>query len=173
VTGRGTHSGDALSGSEDISAVDRLAVKLYQEMQLAIDKEEAAHREAAMWKAQKQAVSNILVPPPNPDLPSASSNPTQKSAPVRNPLSVVTGVINNTNDAPSLEEEMERLTNNDCGDAINKFAEKSSVFYSAFSSYFENKAKADNRSFLLQLLDKLEKGVITQQQFEEMKASFL
>jgi len=184
VTGRGTHSGDALSGSEDISAVDHLAVKLYQEMQLAIDKEEAARREAAMWKAQKQAVSNILVPPPNPDLPSASSNPTQQSAPVRNPLSVVTGVINNTNDAPSLEEEMaaivtpkvakrQRLTNNDCGDAINKFAEKSSVFYSAFSNYFENKAKADNRSFLLQLLDKLEKGVITQQQFEEMKASFL
>jgi len=36
-----------------------------------------------------------------------------------------------------------------------------------------SQAKADNRSFLLQLLDKLEKGVITQQQFEEMKASFL
>jgi SET domain-containing protein len=97
---------------------------------------------------------------------------------------VVTGLINNTNDAPSLEEEMaaivtpkvakrQCLTNNDCGDVINKFAEKSSVFYSAFSNYFENKAKADNRSFLLQLLDKLEKGVITQQQFEEMKASFL
>jgi hypothetical protein len=65
------------------------------------------------------------------------------------------------------------LMNNDCSDAINKFAEKSSVFYSAFSNYFENKAKADNHSFLLQLLDKLERGVITQQQFEEMKASFL
>jgi len=47
------------------------------------------------------------------------------------------------------------------------------VFYSAFSNYFENKTKADNCSFLLQLLDKLEKGVITQQQFEEMKSSFL
>ena len=53
VTGRGTHSGDALSGVEDISAVDRLAVKLYQEMQLAIDKEDAACCEAVMWKAQK------------------------------------------------------------------------------------------------------------------------
>jgi hypothetical protein len=63
--------------------------------------------------------------------------------------------------------------NNDCGDAINKFTEKSSVFYSAFSIYIENKAKADNRRFLLQLLDKLERDVITQQQFEEMKASFL
>jgi hypothetical protein len=93
VTGRGTHSGDALSGSEDISVVDCLAVKLYQEMQLAIDRDEAARHEAAMWKAQKQAVSNILVPPPNPDLPSAPSNPTQQSAPVRNPLSVVTGMI--------------------------------------------------------------------------------
>ena len=77
VTGHRTHSGDPLTDNEDISVVDRLAVKLYQEMQLAIDKEEAARREAAMWKAQKQAVSNILVPPPNPDLPSASSNPTQ------------------------------------------------------------------------------------------------
>jgi len=47
------------------------------------------------------------------------------------------------------------LMNNDCGDTINKFTEKTSVFYSAFSNYLENKAKADNRSFLLQLLDKL------------------
>jgi hypothetical protein len=84
---------------------------------------------------------------------------------------MVTSVINNTNEAPSLEEEMaaivtpkvakcQCLTNNDCGNAVNKFAEKSSVFYSAFLHYFENKAKADNRSFLLQLLNKLEKGVI-------------
>jgi hypothetical protein len=171
-------------GSKDISAVDRLAVKLYQEMQLAMDKDEAARREAAMWKAQKQAVSNILVPSPNLDLPSDPNNPTQQSAPVRNPLSMVTGPINNTNDAPSLEEEMaaiatpkvakrQCLTNSDCGNAINKFTEKSSVFYSAFSNYFESKAKADNCSFLLQLLDKLEKGVITQQQFEDMKSSFL
>jgi hypothetical protein len=68
---------------------------------------------------------------------------------------VVTSVINNTNDAPSLEEEMaaivtpkvakhQCLTNNDCGNAINKFAEKSSMFYSALSNYFDNKAKADN-----------------------------
>jgi hypothetical protein len=63
------------------------------------------------------------------------------------------------------------LTDNDFGDAISKFAEKSSGFSNTFSSYFENKAKADNRSFLLQLLDKLEKGVISQQQFEEMLVS--
>ncbi len=92
-----------------------------------------------MWKAQKQAVSNILVPPPNPDLPSNPNKPTQQSAPIQNPLSVVTSIIHNTNDAPSLEEEMaaivtpkvakrQHLMNNDCGDAINKFAEKSSVF---------------------------------------------
>jgi hypothetical protein len=55
VTGRGTHSGVALTGSKDISVVDCLAVKLYQEMQLAIDKDEAACHEAAMWKVQKQA----------------------------------------------------------------------------------------------------------------------
>jgi len=94
---------------------------------------------------------------------------------------MVTSIILNTYDAPSLEEQMaaivtpkvakrQGLTNNDFGDAINKFTEKSSLFYSAFSNYFENKAKADNRSLLLQLLDKLEKGVITQQQFEEMKS---
>jgi hypothetical protein len=73
---------------------------------------------------------------------------------------VDTGVINNTNDAPSVEmaaivtpkvAKRQCLMNNDCGDAINKFAEKSSVFYSVFSNYFENKAKADNRSFLIQL----------------------
>ena len=51
---------------------------------------------------------------------------------------MVTGVINNTNDFPSLEEEMaaivtpkvakrQCLTNSDCGNAINKFTEKSSV----------------------------------------------
>jgi len=54
-----------LTGSKDISVVDCLAVKLYQEIQLAIDKDEAACCEAAMWKAQKQAISNILVPPLN------------------------------------------------------------------------------------------------------------
>jgi hypothetical protein len=53
VMGHGTHSGDPLTGNKDISAVDHLAVKLYQEMQLAIDKDEAACHEAAMWKAQK------------------------------------------------------------------------------------------------------------------------
>jgi hypothetical protein len=94
---------------------------------------------------------------------------------------MVTSIINNTNDAPSLEEQMaaivtpkvakcQRLTDNDFSDAINKFTEKSSLFYSDFSNYFENKAKADHPSLLLELLDKLEKGVITQQQFEEMKS---
>jgi hypothetical protein len=97
---------------------------------------------------------------------------------------VVTGIINDNNEVPTLEEEMaaivtpniakhQHLTKSDCGYAINKFAEKSTEFYSAFSSYFENKAKADNRSFLLQLEDKLEKDVINQQHFEQMKASFL
>jgi hypothetical protein len=71
---------------------------------------------------------------------------------------VDTGVINNTNDAPSVEKEMaaivtpkvakrQCLMNNDCGDAINKFAEKSSVFYSVFSNYFENKQKLTTAAF--------------------------
>jgi hypothetical protein len=91
------------------------------------------------------------------------------------------GTVPNNNNVPSLEEEMtavvtpkilkrQQLMNNDCGNAINKFTEKSAGFYISFSTYVENKAKAVNRSFLLQLLDKLERGVITQQQFEEMKA---
>jgi hypothetical protein len=96
VMGRGMHSGEALTGNKDISEVYHLVVKLYQEMQLAIDKDEATCHDAAMWKVQKQAVSNILAPPPNPDLPSDPNNPTQQSAPIQNPLSVVTGVINNT-----------------------------------------------------------------------------
>jgi hypothetical protein len=41
----------------------------------------------------------------------------------------------------------QRLTNNDCGDAINKFAEKSSVVYSAFSNYFETKQKLTTAAF--------------------------
>ncbi len=148
VTSRGTHSGDVVSGDEDVSAGDRLAV-----------------------------------PPPPPVLPSDLAPQMQQSAAVRNPLSVLTGVVNNNNNnnVPTLDEEMtdaivtpkvakhQRLTNNDCGDAISKFAEKSSGFYSTFFSYVENKAKAENRSFLLQLRDKLEKGVITQQQFKEIR----
>jgi hypothetical protein len=73
---------------------------------------------------------------------------------------------------PKLQKR-QRLTNNDCGDAISKFAEQSASFYSTFSAFVENKAKADSRSFLIQLLDKLEKGVITQQQFNELKAAFV
>jgi hypothetical protein len=87
----------------------------------------------------------------------------QPSATIRNPLSVVTGVVNNNKEVPSLDKDLaaivtpnvakrQYLINNDCGDAINKFAEKTSVYYSAFSTYVKNKAKADNRSFLLQLL---------------------
>ncbi len=41
VTDRGTHSGDAVSGDEDVSVVDSLAVKLFTELTMAVDKEEA------------------------------------------------------------------------------------------------------------------------------------
>ena len=71
VTDHGMHSGDAVSGNEDVSVVDCMVMIFFQEMQLVLDKEEAAYHEAAMWLAQKKAVSNILVPPPPPlDLPS-------------------------------------------------------------------------------------------------------
>jgi hypothetical protein len=48
------HSGDVVSGDEDVSVVDHLVVKLFAEMQLVLDKEEAARCEAEMWKAQKK-----------------------------------------------------------------------------------------------------------------------
>jgi hypothetical protein len=89
-------------------------------------------------------------------------------------MGMLAGTVPNNNNVPNLEEGMtavvtpkmlnrQCLTNNDCGDAINKFTDKSAGFHSSFSTYVENKAKADNRSFLLQLLDKLERGVINQQ----------
>ena len=35
VTGRGTHSGDVVTGDEDVSVVDCLTVKMYSEMMSA------------------------------------------------------------------------------------------------------------------------------------------
>jgi hypothetical protein len=74
VTGHGTHSGDVVSGDED--------VKLFSEMTLVLDKEDAARHEAELWKAQKKAVSNILVPPSPPDIPSDYVPQMQQSAAV-------------------------------------------------------------------------------------------
>jgi hypothetical protein len=48
MTGHGMHSGDVVSGDEDVSAVECLVVKLFMEMQLALDEEEAARHEAEM-----------------------------------------------------------------------------------------------------------------------------
>jgi hypothetical protein len=147
-----------------------------------LDKQEAAHQDAELLKVRKITVSKILVPPP--DVSLEIVNQTQRSAAIQNPLSMLMGNFATNNNVPSLEEEMtviftpkmlkrQHLMNNDCGNAKNKFRDKATGFYSSLSSYVESKAKADNCSFLLQLLDKLERGVITQQQFEEMKASFL
>jgi hypothetical protein len=36
-----------------------MSVKLFVEMTLVLDQEEAAHHEAELWKAQKKAVSKI------------------------------------------------------------------------------------------------------------------
>jgi hypothetical protein len=105
VTACGSHSGDVVSGDEDVSVVDSLAVTLSMEMQSALDKQEAARREAELLKARKVTVSNILVPPPS-DVPSEIMSQTQQSAAIRNPLSVLTGNVANNNNAPSLEEEM-------------------------------------------------------------------
>ncbi len=105
VTGHGTHSGDVVSGDQDVSAVDHLAVKLFMEMTLVFDKEEAACHEAELRKAQKKSLSNILVPPPPPpDLPFDFAPQMQQSAAV--PLSVLTGIITSNNNVHSLDEEM-------------------------------------------------------------------
>jgi hypothetical protein len=190
VTSRGSHSVD-VDGDEDVSMVDRLAVKMQTEMTEVQDKEEATRREAELWKAQKKAVSNILVPPPRPDLSEevAVVSATQQLAAVRNPFSVLTGNV--PQDAPSLEEEMaekvtprilkkQRLQNNDCAEAINSFNASNDKFFATFSAFVDNKAQADreavkenNRGFILQLLDKLEKGVISKMEFDELKRDFL
>jgi hypothetical protein len=130
VTGHGTHSGDVVSGNEYVSAVDHLSVK-----QLVV---------RLQCKAQKKAVSNILLTPPNPDLLSDPNKPTQQSAPVQNPLSVVTSITNNTYDAPFLQEEMativtpkvtkrQCLMNNDCSDGIYMFEQRKALGFTALS----------------------------------------
>ncbi len=86
-------------------------------------------------KARKVLVFNILVPPPPLIVSSeiVSVFHTQQSAAVQNCFSMLTGNDRNNN-ISSLEEEMttvvtlkmpkrQHLMNNDCGDAINKFAE--------------------------------------------------
>ncbi len=40
VTEHRTHSGDAVSGDEDVFVVDSLAVKLFTESMMVVDKEE-------------------------------------------------------------------------------------------------------------------------------------
>jgi hypothetical protein len=81
---------------------------------------------------------------------------------IQNPLSVLTGVIDNSNNIPTLVRkitaivdpkklERQHLTKNNSGHAISKFANKIAGFYSSFFTYVENKAKADNHRFLLQL----------------------
>jgi hypothetical protein len=88
---------------KDVSVVDSLAVKLFTELMTVVDEEEAKHREAQLWKAQKKSVSNILVPPPPPDVPSDLVD-TQQYAAIQNPPSALTGNVENN--VPSLEEEM-------------------------------------------------------------------
>ncbi len=103
VTGRGTHATSANPDDfEDVSAVDRLAEKLYNEMQLVQDRKEASRQEAELLKAAKKSTSNLLVPPPMPDLP---MEVTQQSAAACNPLSVLTGAIPNNNE-PNLDDEL-------------------------------------------------------------------
>ncbi len=128
-----------MSGNKDVSVVDSLSVKLFMELTMVLDQDEAKCQEAELWKAQKKTVSNILVPSPPLDVPSDLVHvpQTQQYAAIQNPLSALSGNI--VNNMSSLEEEMtaavtpkmlkrQCLTIFDCGDAINKFTEKSSGF---------------------------------------------
>jgi hypothetical protein len=49
---------------ENISAVDKLAVKLFQECQAYVDWVEAEKIEAALLQQKKKDMPNFLVPPP-------------------------------------------------------------------------------------------------------------
>jgi hypothetical protein len=167
VTGRGPHAGCNEAQDEDLLAVDSLAEKLYKEMMEVVDRNEASHHKAELMKALKRSASNILVPPPPPDLPCLG---TQQSAAIQNPLSVLTGNV--PNNVPNLDEEVALAITPRVAKrqrAISKFVEKSGNLFATFSTFVENKVKADNRSFLLQLLDKLEKVIITQHLFEAMR----
>jgi hypothetical protein len=71
---------------------------------------------------------------------------------------MVTGVVNNNNEIPSLEEEMvtiappkvakhQPLTKSDCGNAIDEFVEKSAVIYSASLLILRTKQKLTTAAF--------------------------
>jgi hypothetical protein len=71
----GSHSSSqCLSDGENVSAVDQLAVKLYQERQSYIDCIEAQKLQAAAEKERKQNRSNFLLAAPPPSF-GAHQNP--------------------------------------------------------------------------------------------------
>ncbi len=135
VTSHGTHPNNA-AGDKDVLVVDRLALKLQTEMTELNDREEASHQEAEIWKAQKKAVLNALVPLPQPDIPVQCVRTQQSAAPC-NPLSMLSGNIPNM---PYLEEEMaeivyqkppmkQHLANNNVADVINTFNDGNNKFF--------------------------------------------
>ena len=109
VTSRGIHS-DAVSGNEEVSTVDTLAVKLQTEMEELQEREKVRHHFA---------------------------------------------------------------------DAINSFNDGNDKFLSAITSFVENKAavereaaKNHERDVFMKLLDKLDRGIISREEFNEMKTRF-
>ncbi len=157
ATGRETHATLASPGAyEDVSAVYGLREKLYDEMQLVQDRKETSRLEAELLKVVKKSTSKLLVPPPLPDLPCNFADVTEQSAATCNPLSMLTGAITNNNE-PYLDGKVmaivtssfkrQQLMNKDCSDAISKFVATSSKLFGPFTTYVENKAKADNCIF--------------------------
>ncbi len=74
------------------------------------DRKEASHLEAELLKVVKKSTSNLLVPPPRPDLPCNFVGVTQQSAATCNPLSMLTGAITNNNEPYLDDKEMAIVT---------------------------------------------------------------
>jgi len=64
VTAPGAHSAKDQDAHEDVSDVDNLCVRLYQQQEENKDRKDAVRLEKNFLKAQRKAVSDALVPPP-------------------------------------------------------------------------------------------------------------
>ena len=92
----GSHSSSSNPGDfEDISFVDKLAVRLYRDRQIWVDQVEAEKLQVAADKEKKQNASDFLVPPP-PALGSRNILSSLSSSAVSYSNATVSGVGNNT-----------------------------------------------------------------------------
>ena len=119
----GSHSSSSNPGDfEDISFVDKLAVKLYRDRQIWVDQVEAEKLQVAADKEKKQNASDFLVPPP-PALGSCNILSSLSSSAVSYSNATVSGVGNNTaSNSSSLHNNPEEC---DLLDEVNEEKENS------------------------------------------------